>query len=154
MWVAFALRTEGRTGVALYTLSTILNDGGITKNTISITSVRTKQKNCKQCDRQKETIRNRQMCHRITSVSLTLISDYIPRIHWAISSQNQLNGCALSEDSAQPGRPPSVIRVFAVRSIGSSAPNLRLIYLRLAHMAFFFFFFFFFFFGFVVKRLT
>ena len=33
--------------------------------------------------------------------------------------QNQQNECATSEDSAQPGHPPSVIRVFAVCSMGS-----------------------------------
>ena len=27
--------------------------------------------------------------------------------------------CTLSEDSGQPGHPPSLIRVFAVRSVGS-----------------------------------
>ena len=29
------------------------------------------------------------------------------------------NECAPSEDSDQPGHPPSLIRVFAVRSVGS-----------------------------------
>ena len=29
-----------------------------------------------------------------------------------------------SEDSDQPGHPPSLIRVFAVRSVGSLGPNL------------------------------
>ena len=29
----------------------------------------------------------------------------------------------LSEDSDQPGHPPSLIRVFAVRSLGSLGPN-------------------------------
>ena len=28
-----------------------------------------------------------------------------------------------SEDSVQPGHPPSLIRVFAVRSVGSLGPN-------------------------------
>ena len=36
-------------------------------------------------------------------------------IIWATSWQNQQNDCAPSEDSDQPGHPPSVIRVFAVR---------------------------------------
>ena len=31
---------------------------------------------------------------------------------------------APSEDSDQPGHPPSLIRVFAVRSIGSLVPNV------------------------------
>ena len=45
--------------------------------------------------------------------------------HWALwktrkqkfaaTWQNQQNGCAPSEDSDQPGHPPSLIRVFAVR---------------------------------------
>ena len=34
---------------------------------------------------------------------------------WAATGQNQQNECAPSEDSVQPGRPPSLIRVFAVR---------------------------------------
>ena len=37
----------------------------------------------------------------------------------AATWQNQQNECAPSEDSDQPGRPPSLIRVFAVRSMGS-----------------------------------
>ena len=38
-------------------------------------------------------------------------SDFI----WATTWPNQQNDCAPSEDSDQPGHPPSVIRVFAVR---------------------------------------
>ena len=34
---------------------------------------------------------------------------------WAATRQNQQCGCAPSEDSDQPGHPPSLIRVFAVR---------------------------------------
>ena len=34
---------------------------------------------------------------------------------WAATCQNQQNECAPSEDSDQPGHPPSLIRVFAVR---------------------------------------
>ena len=33
---------------------------------------------------------------------------------WATSWQNQQNDCAPSEDSVQPGHPPSLIRVLAV----------------------------------------
>ena len=40
---------------------------------------------------------------------------------WAATWQNQQNECAPSEDSDQPGHPPSLIKVFAVRSMG----NLR-----------------------------
>ena len=36
-------------------------------------------------------------------------------ITWAATWQNQQNECAPSEDSDQPGHPPSLIRVFAVR---------------------------------------
>ena len=39
--------------------------------------------------------------------------------HWASLSQNQQNDFAPSEDSDQPGHPPSLIRVFDVRSMGS-----------------------------------
>ena len=35
---------------------------------------------------------------------------------WAATWQNQQNGCAPIEDSDQPGHPPSLIRVFAVRT--------------------------------------
>ena len=38
---------------------------------------------------------------------------------WAATWQNQQNECAPSEDSDQPGHPPSLIRVFAVRLMGS-----------------------------------
>ena len=34
---------------------------------------------------------------------------------WATTWQNQQNDCAPSEDSDQPGHPPSLIRVFVVR---------------------------------------
>ena len=36
-------------------------------------------------------------------------------IIWAATWQNRKCGCAPSEDSDQPGHPPSLIRVFAVR---------------------------------------
>ena len=39
----------------------------------------------------------------------------IEHVNWAASWQNQQCGCAPSEDSDQPGHPPSLIRVFAVR---------------------------------------
>ena len=37
---------------------------------------------------------------------------------WAASWQNQRNDCAPSEDTDQPWHPPSLIRFFAVRSMG------------------------------------
>ena len=36
-------------------------------------------------------------------------------IKWTATWQNQQSDCAPSEDSDQPGHPPSLIRVFAVR---------------------------------------
>ena len=42
-------------------------------------------------------------------------SQYHSLIIWATKWQNQQNGCAASEDSDQPGHPPSLTRVFAVR---------------------------------------
>ena len=39
----------------------------------------------------------------------------MPNLIWAATWQNQHNECAPSEDSDQPGHPPSLIRVFAVR---------------------------------------
>ena len=41
------------------------------------------------------------------------------QILWAATWQNQPNECAPSEDSDEPRHPPSLIRVFAVRSMGS-----------------------------------
>ena len=38
---------------------------------------------------------------------------------WAATWQNQQNECVPSEDSDEPGHPPSLIRIFAVRSTGS-----------------------------------
>ena len=35
--------------------------------------------------------------------------------NWAVTWQNQQNECVPSEDSDQPGHPPSLIRVYAVR---------------------------------------
>ena len=43
---------------------------------------------------------------------------------WATTWQNQQNECAPIEDSDQPGHPPSLIRVFAVRSMGREGPKL------------------------------
>ena len=39
-------------------------------------------------------------------------------LKWAATWQNQQSECAPSEDSDQPGHPPILIRVFAVRSMG------------------------------------
>ena len=41
------------------------------------------------------------------------------KINWAASWQNQQSDCEPSEDSDQPGHPLSLIRVFAVRLMGS-----------------------------------
>ena len=38
---------------------------------------------------------------------------------WAATQQNQQSDCVPSEDSDQPGHLPSLIRVFAVCSMGS-----------------------------------
>ena len=46
------------------------------------------------------------------------------RCIWAASWQNQQNDCTPSEDSDQPGHPSSLIRVFAVHSVGSWGPNV------------------------------
>ena len=47
-------------------------------------------------------------------------------LHWCIVNKNEPRHdktskltCALSEDSDQPGHPPSLITVFAVHSVGS-----------------------------------
>ena len=45
----------------------------------------------------------------------SLIFSCSSNVRWATTWQNQQNECAPSEDSDQPGHPPSLIRVFAVR---------------------------------------
>ena len=46
------------------------------------------------------------------------------RCIWAASWQNQQCGCAPSEDSDQPGHPPSLIRVFACAQWEAKYPSL------------------------------
>ena len=46
-------------------------------------------------------------------------TDKNPKVNMSRSWQNQQNDCAPSEDSDQPWNPPSLIRVFAVCSMGS-----------------------------------
>ena len=46
---------------------------------------------------------------------LTFETIAVTILQWATSRQNQQNNCASSEDSDQPGQPPSLIKVFAVR---------------------------------------
>ena len=46
------------------------------------------------------------------------------RSAWVSAQSDQSLHCALSEDSDQPGYPPSLIRVFTVRSKGSQGPKL------------------------------
>ena len=53
----------------------------------------------------------------------TLLNHFDWIVNWAASWQNQQNDCAPSEDSDQPGHPPSLIRVF-VRLMGSQGPKL------------------------------
>ena len=57
----------------------------------------------------------------IVSVPDHCLSNYFI---WATTWQNQQTECAPSEDSDQPGHPPSLIRVFAVRSMGSEGPSV------------------------------
>ena len=55
---------------------------------------------------------------------------------WAATWQNQRSECAPSEDSDQPGHPPSLIRIFAVRRSESSLSawrNLRSLATHWAH---------------------
>ena len=49
-------------------------------------------------------VMSRLRCHELLS-----------EIMWAATWQNQQNECASNEDSDQPGHPPSLIRVFAIR---------------------------------------
>ena len=50
-----------------------------------------------------------------TSSLADLASRNTQNINWVATWQNQQNDCAPSEDSDQPGHPPNLISVFAVR---------------------------------------
>ena len=56
--------------------------------------------------------------------STVIYSIIICHCIWAATWQNQQNECAASEDSDQPGHLPSLIRVFAVHSMGSYGPKV------------------------------
>ena len=47
-------------------------------------------------------------------------------VYWPPHDKTNRMTCAPSEDSDQPGHPPSLIRVFAVRSMGSKGPTCNL----------------------------
>ena len=55
-------------------------------------------------------------CHRLKSVCCFAQAISGHTVIWAISWQNQQSDCAPSEDSDQPGHPPSLIWVFTVRT--------------------------------------
>ena len=63
------------------------------------------------------------ICNKNSKVS-NLNNSRFELLKWAASWQNQQCGCAPSEDSDQPGHLPSLIRVFAVRSMGSYGSKL------------------------------
>ena len=61
---------------------------------------------------------NRINCNRTKSSAAVTNIQSLPwrnTVIWAASWQNQQNGMCVIEDSDQPGHPPSLIRVFAVR---------------------------------------
>ena len=58
-------------------------------------------------------MRKRYLSHRRTAKAQASLR--IALTIWAATWQNQQNECAPSEDSDQPGHPPGLIRVFAVR---------------------------------------
>ena len=49
--------------------------------------------------------------------------DWRASLNWVADDTSNKMTCAPSEDSYQPGHPPSLIRVFAVRFMGSQEPN-------------------------------
>ena len=53
--------------------------------------------------------------YSVISLSIS-VHVHVTAKEWLLYAQRP---CALSEDSDQPGHPPSLIRVFAVRSMGS-----------------------------------
>ena len=66
------------------------------------------------------TIQNWKTARYVSNIHSRTIDTYI----WVMTWQNQQYECAQSEDSDQPGHPPSLIRVFAFRSMGSWGSKL------------------------------
>ena len=66
------------------------------------------------------------LCTRTFISKLTVLTmpkkNLITVVKWAMTWQNQQNDCAPSE-SDQPGHPPSLIRVFTVRSMVAEDPR-------------------------------
>ena len=62
--------------------------------------------------------------HRLYNVAWCRSLNCNHQHNWAATWQNQQGDCAPSEDSDQPGHPPSLIRDFAVRTVGSKGPKL------------------------------
>ena len=62
-------------------------------------------------------------CKKCDKMYMCCICGLEEEAFWATSWQNQQNDLCAHKDSDQPGHPPSLIRVFAVRSMGSLGPN-------------------------------
>ena len=65
--------------------------------------------------RQKVFVWGEMYSYSFTSGKTYLVIQTWRIVKWATTWQNQQSDCAPSEDSDQPGHPPSLIRVFAVR---------------------------------------
>ena len=63
----------------------------------------------------------KELCSRslLTLVKWLQVLLYVPEIHDPQHDKTNKLTCALSEDSDQPGHPPSLIRVFPLRSVCS-----------------------------------
>ena len=63
---------------------------------------------------------------RSAHTNCALLGGAMTKPAWATLWQNQLNDCVPSEDLDQPGHPPSLIRVFAVRMKKPGVPSYPL----------------------------
>ena len=62
-------------------------------------------------------------CKKCDEMCMCCIFRLEEEAFWATSWQNQQNDLCAQRDSDHPGHPPSLIRVFAVRSMGSLGPS-------------------------------
>ena len=97
-------------------LSSLMVNGLITSGVFSTTGTGTDE--TREFPRKSKQSINNANVLRIQNVHKYTFCFFLKK-KWAVSWQNQQNDCAPSEDSDQPGHAPSLIRVFAVRSMGS-----------------------------------
>ena len=69
---------------------------------------------------------HKHFCAALIIICVMPISHWSMKDTWATTWQNKQSDCVASEDSDEPGHPPSLIRVFAVRRKKAWVPSYPL----------------------------